>query len=480
MIVIVCSVGLTEFSLAGGGKSENNMRGEKRPNILFILMDDMGWTDAGVLGSDLYETVNIDRLRRESMMFTDAYANAPNCSPSRACLMTGLYPPRHGIYTVGDSERGKSEQRRLIPTPNAHSLAPAFVTMAESLRQAGYKTFLGGKWNLGSGETGPEAQGFDVNIGGNDSGKPDTYFAPWRNPQLGAAPAGTHLCDYVTDRAIDFLGERRSGPFFAYVSYYDVHTPLEAKPELVKKYQEKFMAKTAQGIRLEHSDPVYAAMIENADANIGRLLQALDRFGLAEDTLVVFFSDNGGYGEVTSMRPLRGSKGMLYEGGIREPLFFRWPRKIAPDSLCTTPVLGIDFFPTFLDLAGVQAPARPTLDGVSLLPLLTGKPDAWRREAIFWHCPVYLESRPQRLGDDSHDGIWRCAPSSAIRVGDWKLIEYFEDGSLELFNLREDIGERKNLTKVNPEKTAEMHARLNAWRLSTGAAIPRMVNPDYK
>jgi len=449
-----------------------------RPNILFILMDDMGWTDAGVLGSDFYETPRIDRLRHESMASTDAYANAPNCSPSRACLMTGLYSPRHGIYTVGSSERGRPEQRKLIPIANAPALTPAFETMAEALRRGGYQTFLGGKWNLGEGATGPEAQGFDMNVGGNDSGKPSSYFAPWHDEQLGDAPPGTHLCDYITSKVIDFMVEPRTAPFFAYISYYDVHLPREAKAELIAKYEAKLAANAAVGRPTEHGDPVYAAMLENADTNVGRLMAALDRAGFGEETLVVFFSDNGGYGEVTSMRPLRGSKGMLYEGGIRVPLFIRWPGKIAADTSCAIPVIGTDFLPTFLALSG--ASSSRTLDGISLLPLLAGRSADWKREAIFWHSPVYLESRPQRQGDDSRDGVWRGTPASAVRVGDWKLIEYYEAGGLELFNLRDDIGERRNLAEMNRGKAAELRARLAAWRNSTGAPIPTEINPLYR
>ena len=451
-----------------------------RPNILFILMDDMGWTDAAVLGSDFHETPSIDRLRHEGMLFTDAYANAPNCSPSRASLMTGLYPPRHGILTVGSSERGPAEKRRLVPTPNLDVLAPRFVTVAEVLRAGGYATFIGGKWNLGDGDAAPEAQGFDVNVGGNASGKTDSYFAPWGNPQLKPAPPGTHLCDYVTDRAIEFIRERRPRPFFAYVAYYDVHTPLEAKPELVAKYRAKLNRLAAEGRSPQHNVPVYAAMVENADMNIGRLLAALNELGVADDTLVVLFSDNGGYGEATSMRPLRGSKGMLYEGGIRVPLIVRWPGRVAPRSTSSEPVIGSDFSPTFLAASGVPRPAGVAIDGADLTPLLAGKILPTPRPTLFWHCPVYLESRPQKTSDDSHDGFWRNAPSGAVRAGDWKLIEYFEDDSCELFNLREDIGEQKNLASAQPEKVRALRTMLEAWRTETGASVPKERNPAFR
>jgi arylsulfatase A-like enzyme len=473
-------LGVCAVAIGAVGASATSL--SRPPNLVLILMDDMGWTDAAVLGSDFYETPSIDRLRREGMLFTDAYANAPNCSPSRASLMTGLYPPRHGILTVGSSERGTATQRKLIPVPNEDVLAPRFVTIAEILRDAGYRTFIGGKWNLGDGAAGPEQQGFELNVGGTAAGKPDTYFAPWKNPKVGPARAGTHLGDYITDRAIEFIRAERSRAFFAYIAYYDVHTPFEAKPELIQKYRGKLARLQGAGLKIQHDDAVYAAMIETADAHVGRVVGTLNELGIEEETLVVLFSDNGGYGDATHMRPLRGSKGMLYEGGIRGPLIVRWPGRIAANATSRKPVMGADFFPTFRALSQASSNLDIPLDGIDLSPVFFSQPDetSLLERALFWHCPVYLENRPQKTPDDSHDGIWRNAPSGAVRSGDWKLIEYFEDDSVELFDLRQDIGERNNLVTSRPDKVAELRALLSEWRTKTGAAMPSAPNPLYR
>lgn len=456
------------------------------PNILFILMDDMGWKDAGGLGSDFYETPHIDRLMGQGMRFTDAYTCGPNCTPTRASLMTGLYPPGHGIYTVPAVEmRGESAPGRLVAVPSREELPASFQTLAETLRAGGYATFLGGKWNLGKGATGPEAQGFDVNIGGGTEGAPPgaSYFGPWKMPGLGQAPLGAHLGDYVTDRAIAFITQPRPAPFFAYVSYYDVHTPLQAKPEVLKKYEDKLARQVAAGKTPVHNRAVYAAMLETADANIGRLLQSLEQAGLAGNTVVIFTSDNGGFGGVTSQRPLRGAKGMLYEGGIRVPLSVTWPGHIAAGT-SGVPVITVDFYPTLLDFAGLKADPALGLAGVSLQPLLEGKTSSLSREAIYWHFPTYLGRVQKGLEQDVHVPGWRATPSGAIRSGDWKLIEYFEDHTVELFNLADDIGERKDLATAQPAKARELQAKLAQWRTLTNAPVPTELpstasNPDH-
>ncbi len=452
----------------------------KRPNIVFLLMDDMGWKDIGALGSDFYETPNVDRLAREGITFTNAYANAPNCAPTRACIMSGQYSPRHGIYTVGSSERGNAALRKLIPVENNTTLPSDQFTMAEALQAAGYATFHGGKWHLGEGkETGPQGQGFDVNIGGCHKGSPPGgYFAPWKAPNLEDVPKGTHLCDYITGQALQFIDEHQNRPFFAYIPFYDVHTPLQAKEELIRKYEKKKKANEKKGIQTQHDYPVYASMVENTDTNIGRILKKLDDLGIADNTVFFFFSDNGGYGGATNMRPLRGCKGMLYEGGIREPMIVRWPGKIAAESSCDEPVISIDFYPTFLEIAGIPKPENKLLDGKSIIPLLfqTGTVE---RDAIFWHFPCYLQNIPKGFEQDSHDGIWRTSPASAVRKGDWKLIEFFEDGAIELYNLKTDFGERKNLAETMPEKARKLHKVLKAWRRKVQAPVPTEMNPDY-
>ncbi|MBN1672346.1 MAG: sulfatase [Kiritimatiellae bacterium] len=454
-----------------------------RPNILFILLDDMGWKDTGFMGTDFYETPHIDALARDGVVFTHAYANGPNCAPTRASIMSGQYAPRHGIYTVGSSARGQANQRKLIPVENSRTLPAERVTPAEALKAAGYATFHGGKWHLGSGaETGPLGQGFDVNIGGFAAGSPPGgYFAPWSReaPNLADAPAGTHLCDFVTDRALDFLAQHKTDPFFMYLAYYDVHTPLQAKPKLVQKYKQKLAANRARGTDTQHDHPVYAAMIENTDANIGRVLRKLEELNLVDNTVVVFFSDNGGYGGATNMRPLRGCKGMLYEGGIREPLVVRWPGRVKPGTTCDVPVISIDFYPTFLELAGVPQPETQVLDGTSLVPLLTGRADRLAREALFWHFPCYLQGLPGGFKADAHKPPWRTTPCGAVRKGRWKLIEYFEDGALELYDLETDIGEKQNLAAQMPDKTAELHEWMKTWRRQLNAPVPDQPNPEY-
>jgi len=442
-------------------------------NILFILADDLGWTDVAA-GSDFYETPHLDRFMGQGIRFTSAYANGPNCAPTRASLMSGLYGPRHGVYTVRETRRGDVSRQRLDTPENRTVLAASFRTLAESLHAGGYATFHGGKWHLGDNELGPLARGFDVNVGGSTFGAPPgaTYFGPWPAPGLENAPAGAHLADYVTDRAIDFIREKRDRPFFAYVAYYDVHTPLRAKEELVRKYEAKLARNPELGRRSGHNRPVYAAMVETLDTNVGRLLQALADAGLAENTLVVFTSDNGGFGNATAMRPLRGAKGMLYEGGIRVPLGLVWPGRIAPGSVSDEPAITLDFYPTLLAAAGLAPAPGQTLDGVSLLPLMEGKTRALPRPAVYWHFPAYLEGVPKGLEADVHTPGWRETPSGAVRAGEWKLIEHFEDGSLELYHLADDIGERRNLAATRPEKTAELQALLARWREATAASMP--------
>jgi arylsulfatase A-like enzyme len=448
------------------------------PNILFILADDLGWTDAAA-GSDFYETPHLDRFMTQGMRFTSAYANGPNCAPTRASLMSGLYGPRHGVYTVRETSRGDAARQRLATPANATTLAASFQTLAESLHAGGYATFHGGKWHLGDGDLGPLARGFDVNVGGSTFGAPPgaTYFGPWPAPGLENAPAGAHLADYVTDRAIDFIRERRDRPFFAYVAYYDVHTPLHAKEELVRKYEEKLARHPELGRESGHHRPVYAAMVETLDTNVGRLLQALAETGLADNTLVIFTSDNGGFGNATAMRPLRGAKGMLYEGGIRVPLGVVWPGRVAPGSTSDEPVISLDFYPTLLEAAGVRPAAGLALDGVSLLPIATGRARTLGREAVYWHFPAYLDGVPKGFAADVHTAGWRETPCSAVRAGEWKLIEHFEDGSVELYHLAEDIGERRNLAAARPEKAAELQALLARWREATAAPMPVLRAP---
>ena len=424
----------------------------RRPNFVFILIDDLGWTDLGVMGSKFYETPRIDRLAAEGVTFTSAYSNAPNCAPTRACLMSGQYTPRHGVYTVGTPERGPSKRRKLIPTPNTEHLGTKHVTLAEALKPAGYRCACIGKWHLGSqAPYRPQDRGFD------------TVYDRSRRSHF--TEDGEYLADRLTREALDFIEANRERPFFLYLSHHAVHTPIRAKPEIVEKYK----GKPPSG---GHNNPTYAAMIESVDQSVGRVLDKLDELKLAENTAVFFFSDNGGYGNATTMDPLRGSKGMLYEGGIRVPAMVRWPGQTDPGRICEVPIIGLDFYPTILEMAGATKPVGHALDGESLVPVLKGA-GGLRREAIFWHFPAYLEPY------NKDQWPWRTTPAGAVRKGDWKLIEFFEDGRTELYNVRKDVSEKNDLASKRPEKTEELHRLLVEWRRDVRAPIPTALNSEF-
>ena len=436
------------------------------PNIIFILADDLGWTDTGFMGSNYYETPELDKLAGEGMVFTNAYANAPNCAPTRACLLTGLYTPRHGIYTVNSSERGKSTDRKIIPTPNTIALDTSIISLAKVLKKEGYITASIGKWHLGDYPvSGPVAHGFDLNIAGTRLGHTKSYFSPYSIEFFNDGPDGEYLTDRLTNEAVRFIQENSNQSFFLYLPHFAVHTPIQAKPELISHY----MNKPADG---NHDNPEYAAMIESLDQGVGRIISVLDKLNLRENTLIIFFSDNGPQGTISGADPLRGSKGMLYEGGIRVPMIISWPGMIREGSICDIPVIGTDFFPTILEIVGAFDSYDQVLDGQSIRSLLEGR-KRWKRESIYWHFPAYLERYK------GMDQKFRITPAGAIRKGDWKLIEYFEEGKLELYNLREDISESQDLSKSNPEKTRELHNDLVNWRKEVGAPVPTELNPEY-
>ncbi len=441
------------------------------PNIVFFFIDDLGWYDVGFMGSTYYETPNIDRLATEGMVFTDAYANAANCLPTRACLMSGKYPPRHGVYTVWKSDRRPDNKRKVIPTPNTTSLATEFVTFAEVLQQNGYATASMGKWHCGgSADTLPTGQGFDINIGGSAAGAPPKYFSPYNIPNLTNGPSGEYLTDRLTEEAMDFIETNKDNPFLLYLTHFAIHEPIQAKQDLIDKYAAK---PPSQG--QDHA--TYAAMIESVDDSVKAVLDKLEELDLTNDTFIVFTSDNGGHGCYTSHGPLRGSKGMFYEGGIREPFIVKWPGKVQPGSTCGEPIILTDLFPTFLDVAKITKPQDLVLDGESLIPLIT-QTGSLQREAIFWHFPAYL----QRYGG-CMDFIWRAEPQSIIRKGKWKLIELFEPDpepfTYELYDLENDIGETTNLADINTAKRDELIADLHAWQQATNAPICTEPDPNY-
>ena len=427
-----------------------------QPNILFIVIDDLGWTDFGCQGSGYYETPNIDRLAAEGIRFTDAYSCGPNCSPSRAALLTGNYPTRTGVTTVLNK---KVYEFALKEHPRRKSLAASETTFAEVLGDSGYATISLGKWHLGKEKDGedPLGQGFDENVGGTHQGHPASYHHPFGKEGVRVpieAPEGSYLTDVITDHALDFIRRNQDGPFCVYLPYYAVHTPIQPRADLKAKYD----AKEPVG---GHKNAGYAAMIDAVDEGVGRLLALLDELELTEETLVVVTSDNGGH-SVTSNLPLRGRKGMLYEGGIRVPFIARLPGFIDAGTTCAEPVLSMDLSPTFAQLA--RAEDRGGVDGESLLPLFAGA-EHLDRDAVFWHFPHYLPGRQ--------------TPASAIRMGDWKLIETFETGQIELYDLADDIGETEDRVSEHPGLAAALHGRLRAWRADIGAKIP-VPNPDWE
>ncbi|MEO0341395.1 MAG: sulfatase, partial [Bacteroidota bacterium] len=410
------------------------------PNIILIVVDDLGWKDVGFMGSNYYETPNLDRLAQQSVVFDNAYAAAANCAPSRACMMTGLNTPRHGIYTVSPSDRGDARTRKLVAIKNTRDLADGFTTIGEVLKSEDYTTATMGKWHLGPD---PGSQGFDLNIGGNRRGHPKSYFSPYQNPNLEDGPEGEYLTDRLTSEAIGFIKENRKNPFFLYLPYFTIHTPLQGTQRLVEKYKNKGML-DGQG-----RNPNYGAMVERMDQNVGKVIKTIRDLDL-QNTILIFTSDNGGIAYLSRQYPLRAGKGSYYEGGIRVPLLFHhFAEKWEPKTI-SAPVSNLDFMPTMLDLVDAEPLEVDALDGRSLLPRIEGK-GKLRRHPLYWHFPIYLQA--YRKGEDgSRDALFRTRPGSVIRYGDWKLHEYFEDGGLELYNLKKDPGESNNLAEVKKGK----------------------------
>ena len=456
-------------------------------NVLFILIDDMGWRDLGCYGSSFYETPNLDRLAGQGMIFSNAYAASPVCSPARASIMSGKYPARVGVTDwIGAHTRGK-----VIDAPYVRQLPLEEASLATTLKQNGYATWHVGKWHLGTRDFYPDRHGFEVNVGGCSWGAPPKgYFSPWGIENLPEAPPGTYLTDHLTDQAVGLIrGHDRRRPFFLNLWHYAVHHPIQVPAKWVGKYTAKahdmgldkvqalvrgepFPCEHLRHLqvlrRVVQSDPCYAAMIENLDWNVGRVLAALEETGQADNTMVIFTSDNGGLATTESSptcnAPLAEGKGWMYEGGTREPLIVRLPGVVAPGSRCDCPVTDPDFYPTILDAAHLPPRPEQHVDGVSLLPLLRGG-DKLDREAIYWHYPHY--------------GNQGGTPGSSMRMGDYKLIEFFEDGRLELYNLRTDVGEEHNLAEQEPATVARMHGMLQNWRHDLGAKIPEL-NPDWR
>lgn len=427
----------------------------KKPNFVFILIDDLGWTDIGCYGSEFYETPDIDKLATQGMKFTNAYAACPVCSPTRASILTGKYP---ATLNLTDWIPGHKRYNAKLLVPKFNQELPLReVTIAEALESAGYISASIGKWHLGKEPFYPEKQGFALNVGGTHKGQPPRYFSPYKIPTIQDGSEGEYLTDRLADEAIQFIETNKDKPFFLYWSHFAVHTPLQAKKEMIEKYQSKIKPGQAQ------NNATYAAMIQSVDEAVGRVLAKLEELKIADNTVVIFMSDNGGLARVTSNAPLRAGKGSAYEGGVREPMIVCWPGMVEAGSVCHVPVTSVDFYPTLMEMAGVKHFSLQESDGVSFVPLLK-QSGALEREAIFWHYPHY------------HPG--GATPFSSIRKADYKLIEFFEDGKLELYNLKEDMSESNDLSSLMPEKTTELHELLKKWRQKINAQMPSP-NPSY-
>ncbi|MCH7918697.1 MAG: sulfatase [Planctomycetes bacterium] len=468
------SFALILFAVAGlVGAADKSSQGT-RPNIVLILVDDLGWMDLGCQGSTFYETPNIDRLAAQGMRFTNAYAACAVCSPTRAAVMTGRYPARVGVTdwirarfqrggigtpAANPTEYVRRPNGKLWCPPNPYWMEHSELTLAEMLKPAGYRSCHIGKWHLGDDDWYPTAQGFDENYGGCDYGQPPSYFDPYQNrrltegiPFLPSRKPGEYLSDREADEAVEFIRRNRNNPFFLYMANYAVHTPIQAKAEVTAKYQAK--TKTNQ------TDAKYAAMVESVDDAVGRIMAALAEYQLTRNTLVIFTSDNGGLdrkGRPTDNAPLRSGKGYPYEGGIRVPFIVHWPGVVQPQTLSHEPVISVDILPTILQATQV-ATGSQAIDGVSLMEhVRSGGTTALNRDALYWHFPHYRHSP---------------GPYSIIRSGDWKLIHYYE-GIYELYNLREDLAEAKNLAQALPEKVQELDAKLTRHLKAVGAKLPR-------
>lgn len=435
----------------------------KKPNFVFFLVDDMGWGDVGAYGSKLHETPNIDSIARDGMKFTNGYAACTVCSPSRAAILTGRYPGRLHL-TDWIAGHGKANPKLNIPDWKMF-IDHERITLPEALKEGGYNTAFVGKWHLmphkdkeKMKEHFPESHGFDINIGGREWGQPKgrgKYFFPFDMPNV-EGKKGDYLTDVLTDSAVDFVNKQsEEKPFLLYFSYYVVHGPIMAKKEYVEKYKKKLTGGT-----YKQTNAAYAGMMQSLDDSVGRVLDALKKKGFEENTIVIFTADNGGTTEAKN-GGLRGTKALSYEGGTREAFIIKWPGHAKAGSVCDTPVIGTDFYPTMLEMAGLPQKPQEHKDGLSLVPLLK-QSGGINRDVLYWHYPHYHKTTPY----------------GAIRYKNYKLIEFFEDGKLELYDLEKDQSEQNDLAQSLPEKTQELHAMLKKWRTEVNAQMPT-VNPNY-
>jgi arylsulfatase A-like enzyme len=459
-------------------------------NVVVVLLDDYGWKDSSCYGSTFYETPNLDKLASQGMRFTDAYASCPVCSPTRASLLTGRYPARLGVTNWINHDDYHPDKGKLIDVPYVKHLPLEEYNLAHCLKHNGYQTWHVGKWHLGLEAYWPDKQGFDVNIGGYHMGRPcQGYFSPWDIPTLPDGPDGEYLTDRLTDEAVKLIAHRDvDKPFFLNMWYYTVHEPIQAKPHYIAYFKDKAHRMGIDTVepfvegeffpgnhkkdkrvrrRVIQSDPVYAAMIKSMDENLGRLMQAVSDAGQEDNTLFIFTSDNGGLATAVSSptcnAPLAEGKGWMYEGGTREPLIIKLPGVVPAGSISHCVTTTPDIYPTILDLCGLEQHPKQHCDGKSLMPVLRGD-DTFERGPVFWHYPHYGD-----LGG---------TPGSSVREGDYKLIEFFEDNRLELYNLKDDISETDNLINEQPEIAKQLHIKMTHWRQQVEARIPQR-NPEY-
>ena len=465
----------TELVAAHGPSSQVITRpAAKQPNILLVYVDDLGWKDTGYMGSDFYETPHIDKLANGGMVFTNAYSCAANCAPARASLLSGQYTPRHEIYNVGTRPRGNSAFRRLEHVAGVDTLDSGIKTWAHRLQSAGYKTATMGKWHLSDD---PIPYGFDVNVGGTHSGgPPNGYYPPHgKVPGLENAPKGEYVTERLSEEACKFITANVDRPWMLYLTHFAVHSPIQAKKDLVAKYAAKEPG-------LLHHNLEMATMIQAVDDSLGKIVQALEQLEIRDNTVIIFYSDNGGYGPATDMDPLKGYKGTYYEGGIRVPFFVNWPGTVEPAQRSEEPVIGVDIYPTLCEIGDVPLPKNQVCDGLSLVRLFKGEvvnlDVADQPRELFWHFPAYLQSY-KKVYNEQRDPLFRSRPCSVIRKGSWKLIQFFESGELELYDLSKDQGEQTNLATVNSNVAAELLSSLKAWQVKTGAAIPIAKNPGF-
>ncbi len=452
----------------------DNSATQDRPNILLIFLDDFGWKDAGYMGSDFYETPNIDKLAAGGMIFTNAYSCSANCAPARACLLSGQYTPRHQIYNVGTKPRGNAAHRRLEHIPGVETLDANIRTWAHQLQSAGYRTATMGKWHLSSD---PIPYGFHVNIGGTHAGGPPRgYYPPHGTaPGLKNAPKDEYITDRLSTEACKFITANKNNPWMLYLTHFAVHTPIQPKKELVAKYAAKNPGDL-------HSNVKMATMIQAVDDGVGRICVTLEELGIRDNTVIMFYSDNGGYGPATDMDPLKGYKGTYYEGGLRVPFFVNWPGVVQPNKKTPEPMIGVDIYPTLCEISGAALPENQIGDGVSLVPLFKGEianlDQHDQPRPLFWHFPAYLQSY-KGVYDEQRDPLFRSRPCSVIRKGKWKLIQFFESGDLELYDLSSDLGETTNVAQSNPTTVDELFSEVKIWHAETNAAIPQAANPDF-